>query len=91
MPYIDQEIRKELDKEIDNLITILPRTLRSDVRDGDVNYVITRIIDGLYSNKDYSHYSRALGVLEAVKLEYYRRKIVLYEILKLQENKDVYK
>ena len=93
MPYIDQETRKELDREIDNLIAILPRALvlGSDIRDGDVNYVITRIIDGVYSNKDYSHYNRALGVLEAVKLEYYRRKVASYEEKCKNERGDVYK
>lgn len=91
MPYIDQETRKNLDKEIDNLIAILPRGLGLEVKDGDVNYVITRIIDELYSSKDYTHYNRALGVLEAVKLEYFRRKIIPYENEKILTMGDVYR
>ena len=91
MPYITKTERAEIDKEIDNLIAILPEALGADVSDGVVNYIITRIIDGLYSGKDYAHYNRALGVLEAVKFEYYRRKIAEYETAKMTQNGDVYK
>ena len=36
MPYINQKERIEIDKEIDNLIAILPEALGADVKDGDV-------------------------------------------------------
>ena len=91
MPYIELSARKELDLYINRLIQQLPRVLGKEANDGDVNYVITRIIDGVYSNKDYNHYNRALGVLEAVKLEYYRRKVAEYESGKMITNGEVYK
>ena len=91
MPYITKAERVEIDKEIDNLIAILPEALGTDIKDGVVNYTISRIIDGLYSGKDYAHYNRALGVLEAVKLEYYRRVVAEYENSRCNANGDVFK
>lgn len=90
MLYINQEARKKFDEEIDYLITLIRPEPGMIIKDGEVNYIITRIIDGIYSNKDYNHYNRALGVLEAVKQEYYRRKVAEYEDIKLEQSGDVY-
>ena len=90
MPYIKQEERKKFDEEIDYLISLIRPESGMIFNDGNVNYIVTRIIDGLYSNKDYAHYNRALGVLEAIKLELYRRKIAVYEERKLEDAGEVY-
>ena len=89
MPYVNPSLRKALDPYINPLIHELLEWKRGD---GEVNYVITKIINEVY-NKDanYAKLNRAIGVLECVLLEFYRRVVVPYEISKLQENGDVYK
>jgi len=86
MPYIDQNRRAELDP----VITPITDALRS-VKDGDVNYVITRIIDELYGKGGYSLYNRAMGVLDCAAREFYRRRVSPYEDQKITENGEVYK
>ena len=74
MPYIDQTRRGAA-----------PMTA------GELNYAITRLIlDYLGESPKYADYNAVVGVLECVKLELYRRKIVPYEDGKMQENGDVY-
>jgi len=89
MPYIKQENRSLLDPTINHLISMISRNI--EISDGEVNYAITSIIDKIYSKKDYAHYNRALGILEAVKQEYYRRKVGPFEDLKMKDNGDVYR
>ncbi len=89
MPYIKPEIRKEIDKEIDNLIDILPETSGKDVDDGTVNYVISRIIGSFYNKPSYKIMNRGIGVLENVKLEFFRRCVAPHEEFKRHVNKDV--
>jgi hypothetical protein len=86
MPYIDQKERKRFDPEIDFILQIIRENITLINEDGCVNYIITRIIDGVYSKGDYFHYNRALGVLEAVKQEVYRKRIAVYEDEKEIEN-----
>mgnify|MGYP003578432753 CR=1 FL=1 len=63
---------------------------------GDLNYTITRIVDTWVQGRNgkgyarYEDYNAALGVLEAAKLELYRRMVGPYEDTKAQENGDVY-
>mgnify|MGYP000005722049 CR=1 FL=1 len=88
MPYITAKARKKLDSEIDNLIEKLSRDV---VVDGEVNYVITRIIDALYGSGGYTIFNRAMGVIDCVAREFYRRKVASYEDKKIAENGDVYR
>ena len=98
MPYIKYEIRERYDKSINNLIKIF-KDQNSDKysldldrkTDGEMNYIITRLLDETYSNLGYSEYNRAVGVLECVKLELYRRRIAVYEDIKKNMQGDVYK
>ena len=85
MPYIEQQQREKLDLPLRLLIRVL-----RDAPDGAVNYVITRLVDAHYKGKGYVGYNAALGVLEAVKQEYYRRIIAPYENVKRNENGEVY-
>jgi len=39
----------------------------------------------------YDDYNTLIGVLENIKLELYRRKIIPYEDIKIKENGDVYR
>jgi hypothetical protein len=59
---------------------------------GELNYKITTEINGyLYrSGHSYQVINDIIGVLEAAKLEFYRRVATPYEDTKIQENGDVY-
>ncbi len=85
MPYIIEKRREVLNPLIDKLLNELET-------DGEVNFAITRIIDGVYINRSsYSRFNSAMGVLECVKQEYYRRRIGNYEDSKIVQNGDVFK
>ncbi len=80
MPYINQELRYELDEG------------RSPIRPGELNYVLTGQIQA-YLNRTghtYTTYNEVIGVLECAKLELYRRQLVPYEDSKKEQNGDVF-
>jgi len=89
MPYIKPEDRLKFDARINALITDI--TLHK-ATDGDMNYIITRLLDAAFDlkNTKYTKINTAVGVLECCKLELYRRKAADYEDTKIQENGDVY-
>ncbi|EKD64452.1 MAG: hypothetical protein ACD_50C00386G0001 [uncultured bacterium] len=87
MPYIKQKQRPAIDKLINPLINHL-KSLPLEEQDGALNYAVTKIIKNLYPQK-YFHLNRALGVLTAIKDEFYRRVIGSYEDTKITENGDV--
>lgn len=91
MPYIKAETRPPLDELVDPLVTRL--LTRADPRignkDGDMNYVITRLLDRVYPSS-YTSFNAAIGVLECVKQEFYRRKVAPYEDVKSEQNGDVF-
>jgi Domain of unknown function (DUF6899) len=81
MPYVTQADRKRLDAGEQ------PRAA------GELNYVITRILDEYIEAKGgirYAHLNEVVGVLECAKLELYRRLAAPYEDEKITENGDVY-
>lgn len=87
MPYILPEDRKKIDKEIDALIEALGATSA-----GELNYTFTRILNAVYAFKNsprYANINEAVGVLDCVKLELYRRTAAPYEDIKIEENGDV--
>ena len=59
--------------------------------DGVLNYTITRLLSGVldFNKPRYTKFNTALGVLEGVKLELYRRRVAPYEESKILENGDV--
>ena len=82
MPYITQERRNKIRNDLVDV---------TDLSVGDLNYIITTLLDswvGPYAT--YVTYNSAIGVLEAVKLELYRRVVAVYEDKKRLENGDVY-
>lgn len=86
MPYISRELRDELDFVVTPLVDLAEK-----LHPGALNYTITRILLGRLGNApSYKDLNEVLGVLEAVKLELYRREISPYEDKKCQENGDVY-
>jgi hypothetical protein len=83
MPYIPKKERKELDTLVERAAPLL-------TSDGKINYFITKIICTTHPAISYSVLNRAIGVLECVKQEFYRRQIASYEDKKKQEEGDVY-
>jgi hypothetical protein len=87
MPYIKQKKRPLFDDDIENIVSILKEQPLMEV-DGDVNYIVTSIMKKLYAPR-YFNFNRAIGVLESIKLEFYRRAVAPYEDIKIKENGDV--
>jgi len=89
MPYIKQNRREVLDPYVDAIVEIMKKI---DAKDGDYNYLITRILTSgfeLNSKPGYSKINTIVGVLDCIKLELYRRIASKYEQEKTIENGDV--
>ena len=87
MPYIKSENRKKYEKVLRELVDIL-KPLSPEEVDGELNYVVTKILKDVYPLR-YFHINKAVGVLECIKLEFYRRVAAPYEDLKIKESGDV--
>lgn len=87
MPYIKQEDRQALDPYIDELLKQLDIMGASD---GEVNYVVTRILARSYPPMSYFTLQRAIGLLECIKQEFYRRVVAPYEDAKKEQRGDCY-
>ena len=84
MPYIKPEARPALDSLLDPLIQSIA-ALPLEEQDGALNYALTRMLLSLYPRR-YFHFNRALGVLTAVKQEFYRVAVGPYEDEKVRDN-----
>ncbi len=86
MPYIDSTDRSNIDKILKDIMKFEVSTM------GQLNYIITRILHTYIekNGSNYSNFNNIIGVLECVKLEYYRRIVSEYEELKIKENGDIY-
>ena len=87
MPYIKAEKRVKYEKALQELVDIL-KSLPPEEVDGELNYVVTKILKGVYPLR-YYHINKAIGVLECIKLEFYRRVAAPYEDTKIEESGDV--
>lgn len=87
MPYIKQKLRDEIDADISELIEGIVNQDETQ-QDGMLNYTITKLLAGLYE-PNYFNLNRAIGVLECVKQEFYRRVVAPYEEIKRRENGDI--
>jgi hypothetical protein len=90
MPYIKKEERIQYEKEIENLVNMV-KILPDKDKEGHLNYFITKVLNELYDNtsSSYCDYNKAIGLLECIKLEFYRRSVVAYENRKMSLNGDV--
>lgn len=92
MPYIKPENRVVYVEGIQALKNAFAAV---GAGDGDLNYVLTSVclawLDCHRPPHGYSLRSDVVKALECAKLEYYRRKLVPYEIEKIKENGDCYK
>jgi len=86
MPYIEPARRKLLEPAIKRLIISL---CDNRATEGDINYVITRILWTMYPAIGYDIMNTGLGIIEAVKLEYSRRLLAPYEEKKRDINGDI--
>lgn len=87
MPYIEQERRQYVDRWLADVLMLAAS--RPSV--GDLNYMVTNIlVTWLGHDFDYERLNGAIGVLEAAKLELYRRLAVPYEDYKRDTNGEVY-
>ena len=93
MPYIKEEDREKFDEIIEKFDD-LKKDLSPTLTSGDLNYLITKIIDSFLWRKGYhpkyQDYNDVIGVLECAKMELYRRQIAPYENKKMDESGDVY-
>jgi len=87
MPYITQEDRPQYDEVLGELIGLLKEKPPESV-DGHLNYVVTRVIKEVYPLR-YYHVNKAMGVLECIQHEFYRRVAAPYEATKIEQNGDV--
>jgi hypothetical protein len=87
MPYITQEDRPQYDKVLAEITTLLKENPPESV-DGHLNYVVTKIIKEVYPLR-YYHINKAMGVLECIQHEFYRRVAAPYEDTKIEQNGDV--
>lgn len=87
MPYIKPERREKYKEALEELIGIL-KSLPVEEVDGELNYVVTKIIKEVYPLR-YFHLNKAIGVLECIKQEFYRRVAAPYEDEKMRESGDV--
>jgi len=94
MPYVTKEFIEFVDSEIALLLEKLNKIKQNHTEgalDGEVNYTMTRILDNLYGGGGYYVFNRAMGILDCVAREFYRRKVVPYEDEKCGINGDVYR
>jgi len=87
MPYIKPEERPQYDACIEELVKLL-KDKPPETVDGHLNYVVTKIIKEVYPLR-YYHINKAMGVLECIQHEFYRRVAAPYEDTKIEQNGDV--
>lgn len=81
MPYINPELRPEIDKKVDELVKFITVP-------GILTYVLTRIFHALLKNSSvrYRHLRDIVGDIEMAKMELYRVVAGPYENIKAFEN-----
>jgi len=93
MPYIKQEERVDIGLEDIYKLSEKIRRWNEPGRAGRLNYTISKLINHIYSlrnNPSYANINEAIGVLECIKQELYRRLAGPYEDKKIEENGDVF-
>jgi hypothetical protein len=82
MPYIKQEDRKVFEDFL--------RSCPIISSPGQLNYIFTMLCRFYIQKPTYTSINDAIGALECVKLELYRRLAVPYENEKVSQNGDIY-
>ncbi len=84
MPYIIGKQRIKLDK----LTQGVPY---AELSEGELNYLITRILIIWANPINYARYNAVMGVLDCIGKEFYRKVIAKYEDTKCLLNGEVFK
>jgi hypothetical protein len=89
MPYIKREDRDPIDLAVCDVVRVLSK---KGNKVGDLNFAITRLITYWIKKEklSYTAINSAMGVLDCVSKELYRRVASGYEDVKRIENGDVY-
>lgn len=87
MPYLLPDDSAKFDAGLNTLAPI--------ETEGELNYVLTRVVQRYLayvggSHPHYADFNNAVGALECCKQELYRRAIAPYEDVKAKRNQDVY-
>jgi hypothetical protein len=83
MPYIGKNRQELINRSISDLACRI-------LEPGEMNFLISSIIWNRFKrDQTYSTANILLGVLEAVKQEFYRRYVAPYEDKKMKENGDL--
>jgi len=93
MPYIKPEKRVVFDNLIDELKRELVNQQLDDPEDnmeGNINYVITRLLKKCYGN-NYAELNDAMGLLNCITHEFYRKIAAPYEDQKEFDNGQIEK
>ena len=96
MPYIPNEQREVINTAVDALTDVFVNSILDNEEanyEGMVNYALTRLMMNIYGDEydtRYSNINNAVGVLECVKLEFYRIVAARYENQKRHENGAVF-
>jgi hypothetical protein len=94
MPYIKKIDRKKFEDVLNSY-----KNLPEHITVGELNYLITSLLNITVHDTiqmspdgrlDYKTLNAIIGVLECVKLEFYRRVVVPFELAKEEINGDVY-
>lgn len=92
MPYVTQDNRKELQETLNELVYVLHRledNSEGTTRAGNLNYVVSYLINEMYPVNKYRELNDAVGMLECCKLELYRRRVGPYEDVAITTNGDL--
>ena len=77
MPYIKEEERGKW-REIISKIGEMVKEIPTEKIDGELNFLISSVMKDAYPPK-YFNYNRAIGLLESIKQEFYRKQVGPYE------------
>ena len=90
MPYIKNEDREKFKYVLSEAVAVLQNNGCSEVKSGELNYVISSMVWSLFDSKpSYTNGNMLVGVLECVKQEFLRRRLNDYENEKIKENGDI--
>lgn len=84
MPYVEDDKKIKVDLAIHDLVSNI-----KFYSVGQINYALSKILIA-YDPQHYLDHNTLIGLLECVKLEYWRRMVVPYEEKKRQINGDIF-
>jgi hypothetical protein len=88
MPYIKQKDRDLYFQKIEELACIIPSDPTS--RSGHLNYIVSMLLKKTFGDQiRYYEHNEIIGVLECIKMEFYRRQTAPYEDEKIKEEGDL--